>query len=234
VTPTASTQCYVCRKPIDMGDRFVVVFEHPLRVKNDDTFSNIIVASPSTPKRELSVHSSCLSRKYKRYGELPTITNARTQTHVCPNCRKNIHSGDRLFLNLISLGRSLFHIAQDVLEISLEFEYCHVDCDNPGLYQTPRKTAISHDLSPHVFNDYTCTKCRKPFQKDDKIIPVVITAGKAYDPTNPVIPGLSIVREIEFAHANCQDPKLEKVLDVAEERFPGDIQSFHGTPASEE
>jgi len=227
--PLTST-CSVCNNRIDYGERFAVAMSFPLGVENTETFQNIVVASPNLPKREIAVHASCLSALYANYGTLPEITRARTDTYVCPNCKHTINPGDRVFLNLISLGRSSYDLTGDTLEIGLEFEYIHVDCKNPGLYPSPKRKADPTDLAPHLVDrDTRCTRCRRAFEKNDKIVPVMIAKGKMYDPLNPVIPGLELMENFELMHASCENPQLamRALNDKKESRFPGDIQSFH-------
>ena len=160
---------------------------------------------------------------------------ARTDTHICPNCKKQIQPGERLILNLISLGKSPYDLSGQTLELGMDFEYIHIDCKNPGLYPIPKPKASPDDLSPHVpAHQDKCTRCRRPFKEKDVIVPVFISQGKAYDPLDPVIPGLNIVNQFELMHANCRDPQLLKVTDAPkkEAAFPGDIRSFQRTQTS--
>lgn len=54
----------------------------------------------------------------------------------------------------------------------------------------------------------TCVKCRRPFQKGDRLQPVYIVHGHGRDPKNPKQPGVLIGDEFEMAHVICEDPQL--------------------------
>jgi len=229
--PLAST-CSVCDRPIDYGERFTAALSFPLAVDNTSTFQNLVVASPALPKPETTTHAKCLNPAYGDFGKLPDVTRARTETYVCPNCNKHIKAGDRVFLNLISLGKNPGDISGNTLEIGMEFEYIHADCKNPGLYPVPRRKAHRDDLSPHLVDrDTRCTRCRKPFELGDRLVPVMIARGKMHDPTNPAVPGLELMENFELMHAACANPRLERRVsrEKTKARFPGDIQSFHGS-----
>lgn len=65
------------------------------------------------------------------------------------------------------------------------------------------------DDRPHVDQD-TCGKCRKKFEKGNRIVQVHIFDRAGNDPMNLARKGLFLFEEYEFAHVDCKDPFLKK------------------------
>jgi hypothetical protein len=68
------------------------------------------------------------------------------------------------------------------------------------------------DDNPHV-DSYICAKCRRQFQKGQRVVPVHIVAeAGAINPANLKEKGVELFAEFEFAHFDCRDPFLKRGL----------------------
>ena len=67
------------------------------------------------------------------------------------------------------------------------------------------------DDHPHVDSD-TCSKCRKKFQRGQRVVPVHIVADTGLNPQNLKDRGVELFSEFEFAHFDCRDPYLKRGL----------------------
>ena len=62
-------------------------------------------------------------------------------------------------------------------------------------------------LRPHV--DVTsCSRCRKKLEPGDRVTQVYIFVSAGTNPLNVICRGAQIAEEYEFAHMDCNDPKL--------------------------
>jgi len=73
------------------------------------------------------------------------------------------------------------------------------------------ETCLPEDLIPHVHTDI-CTRCRKSILPGHRIVQIHISGGRGFNPNNLGERGLFISDEWEFAHFDCHDPYLKKVV----------------------
>jgi hypothetical protein len=70
---------------------------------------------------------------------------------------------------------------------------------------------IPDDLRPHVESD-TCGRCRKKFQRGDRLTTAFIFDRRGLNPLNLGNTGAMLNEEFELVHIDCHDPLLKKGL----------------------
>ena len=64
-------------------------------------------------------------------------------------------------------------------------------------------------------NADTCIKCRRKFQRGDRVQVVHIVEKLGVNPGNVREPGAWLSPEFELAHAVCEDPGLDGTITVS-------------------
>lgn len=67
------------------------------------------------------------------------------------------------------------------------------------------------DTHPHVSSEI-CGKCRKAFQRGDRIVTAFIFDRRGLNPLNLGNSGVLLHEEFELVHVDCRDPSLTKGL----------------------
>lgn len=63
-------------------------------------------------------------------------------------------------------------------------------------------------------NTTTCVKCRRKFERGDRVQVVNIIDKIGGNPNNVREEGAWLTGEFELQHANCQDPTLDSTITV--------------------
>jgi hypothetical protein len=63
-------------------------------------------------------------------------------------------------------------------------------------------------------NADTCIKCKKKFEKGDRVQMAFIVIGTGKNPHNPQELGATLSEEFEMTHINCADRQLEALIMV--------------------
>lgn len=64
-------------------------------------------------------------------------------------------------------------------------------------------------------NGDTCVKCRRKFQRGDRVVIVHIVENVGSNPSNPREVGAWLSGEFEMQHSICADPGLDSTLVLA-------------------
>lgn len=93
-------------------------------------------------------------------------------------------------------------------------EYAHVACDNvaldgPFIDLARSKLKVTTELGSLGARvaDYICARCKKQFERGDRVVPAVIVEGMARDPDTGM-KGVQCSSEFEMVHYDCRDTRL--------------------------
>lgn len=70
----------------------------------------------------------------------------------------------------------------------------------------PHRDEVLH-IRPHT-DDGACGKCRKKFDKGDRVTAAYIVDRVGCDPSNLSRKGVHLYEEFELVHIDCNDPRL--------------------------
>lgn len=59
-----------------------------------------------------------------------------------------------------------------------------------------------------------CVKCRRKFERGDRVLVVNIVEQLGTNPNNIREKGAWLTGDFELQHANCQDPTLDSTIEV--------------------
>lgn len=154
------------------------------------------------------------SQLQSRFPDVP----ARVRPDTCIRCHIVFSVGDRVTQILIVAGIGPHPSGLSRVPFLCDVpEFGHLRCKdrmlqaaNTSLILPPRNTLKptnnSRALRPRV-PEYLCALCKKPLEREDRVLAVVPVRGIGIDPdTNQ--PAAECSDEYEIVHFDCSDPKL--------------------------
>lgn len=139
----------------------------------------------------------------------------RTGPDTCARCRKTLVRHDRLTEVKLVAGVGPHPRGYgEALYVSEAEEYAHVVCDNRSLdgpfidlARSLLKVSTEIESISARVPDFMCARCKKRFERSDRVVPAIIVEGIGKDPDTGM-KGVQCSPEFEMVHYDCRDPKL--------------------------